>query len=378
MTAAGSEVSITFGGRPARAWLPAPLAARDLALETRSTRAAERAVGSISRMSDRIGRPLEPLARLLLRAEGVASSDIEGLRAPVAEVALAEIDPTATTTTAAWIADNLAALDQCLAHAATAAALDAGVLHAWHRRLMRHGSLPPDLIGRFRDRQGWIGGYSPQTAAYVPPPAGEIELLMADLVRYINGTEADPVTRAAVAHAQFETVHPYGDGNGRIGRLVVLWVIVRSLRIPTPPPVSVLIARDAGGYISGLHRFRTGHVGPWVEWFAGVVERSANGTHDWAARVDEVIAGWRGRVADRRADATARKLLELLPSHPVVSAELGAKVLGVSDTAARNALELLAERGIVTKLSTRSQSRGRPRRWWVAAELDRLVGAWPT
>src|SRR5687767_6601289 len=103
----GAETDIIFNDRPARAWVPLTLAQRDLAGDVRTARAAERAVGAVLRLGDRLGPTLEPLARLLLRAEGVASSNIEGLQASVREVVLAEVDA-ATSEAAAEMADNLA------------------------------------------------------------------------------------------------------------------------------------------------------------------------------------------------------------------------------------------------------------------------------
>lgn len=107
--------------------------------------------------------------RLLLRAEGVASSNIEGVRAPIALVAAAELDDEAAGTTAAWVADNLAAVQSAVADATTTS-LTIESLHRWHRELMRPSGLPPELIGRFRPAQRWIGGTSPLDAVFVPPP----------------------------------------------------------------------------------------------------------------------------------------------------------------------------------------------------------------
>lgn len=373
--ATGVEIDITFNDRPARAWVPVTLDQRDLVGDARTVRAAERAVGAVLRLGDRLGPTLEPLARLLLRAEGVASSNIEGLQAPVREVVLAEVDA-ATSEVAAGMADNLAVVVACLDHAASGEPLTTRTLHDWHRRLMRHGRLERDLVGAFRRRQGWIGGYSPQTAVYVPPPADEVGRLVADLLRYVNGPAPDAVTQAAVAHAQFETIHPYGDGNGRLGRLLILWLLSRRLGVATPPPASVLIARDPGGYLSGLHEFRTGTVAPWVQWFAAVVERAAHGSIEWAAEASSVLGRWRERLDDLRADATARHIIELLPAHPVVSADLVSAALGVSDTAARAALDLLQKRDIVAELAVPTPARGRPRRWWIASDLEDLVRSW--
>src|SRR5947208_7590521 len=165
----GREVAIHWRGRRARAWVPAPLATRDLDCGAATARRVGEALALVRTVSSFLGSPWEPVARLLLRAEGVASSAIEGIRAPVAEVAAAELDEANAGGTAAWVADNLATVIEALA-SAEATPLDAELLHSWHRRLMRHGTLEPSMVGAFRNAQGWISGTSPLDAAYVPPP----------------------------------------------------------------------------------------------------------------------------------------------------------------------------------------------------------------
>jgi Fic family protein len=183
------------------------------------------------------------------------------------------------------------------------------------------------------------------------------------------------VTTAAVAHAQFETIHPFADGNGRIGRALVGWILVRRLAVPVPPPVSVALARDVGGYLSGLTLFRQGDADRWISWFAGAVERSANLTSAILDQVGELQQGWRGHVDDLRADATARRLVEDLPAHPAVTVALVAEHQGVSDAAARAAIAVLAERGILTPVLPVARSRpGRRPHWYVAHELLALLG----
>ena len=372
----GAEVAIEWHGHPARAWLPEPLAARRLDLPVEAVRATERAAAEVRRVGDRLPSGWEPLARLLLRAEGIASSNIEGLRAPVAQVVAAEAGDPSAPPPAASVADNLAVVVDALDHAHTDAALTVDNLHRWHERLMRHAGLSEHLVGRFRDAQGWIGGRGPQDAAYVPPPADAVPSLMDDLVAFLADAPADAVAQAAVAHAQFETIHPYGDGNGRIGRLLVLWVLARRLAVAVPPPISVLIAGDRGGYLSGLHAFRVGELTTWVEWFAAVVGRAATASLGWADEVDALMAEWRSHLADVRADAAARALLEVLPAHPVLSVDIAASSAGVSATAARAALDVLAARGIVEELAVAHAGPGRPRRWWIARGLVDLVGGW--
>jgi Fic family protein len=372
----GSEVTITWNGRPATAWLPDPLDRGALDLGVAVVRRTEQAMAAVRSADARIPSGWEPLARLLLRTEGVASSNIEGLHAAPADVAAAELDGDAVPIDAAWVADNLGAVTQALAAAATGRRLTLAALHGWHDRLMRHSGLDRSMVGRFRRAQGWIGGSSPRDAAYVPPPPGEVGRLMGDLLAFVNRTDLDPVAQAAVAHAQFEAIHPYGDGNGRIGRVLVLWVLARRLGVAVPPPVSVLIARDPGGYLSGLYRFGTGEVDPWVGWFADVVRRAGEAAVAWADEVAAVVAAWREQMGDVRSDSAARAVLDELPGHPVVSAAVVAERLGVSERAARSALATLGERGIVEPFAVRAARAGRPRQWWVARDLVDLTARW--
>jgi Fic family protein len=319
----------------------------------------------------------EPLARLLLRAEGVASSNIEGLRAPAADVIAAEVDDARVADDAngaPWVADNLRTVTDALDSATHHRPLTVDELHAWHERLMAHSGIAPEHIGAFRTAQGWVGGRSPLDAAFVPPPPDHVAPLIKDLVDFLNDADVDPIAQAAVAHGQFETIHPYADGNGRIGRVLVLWVLARRLDVAVPPPVSVQIARDPGGYLSGLYWFRVGELTRWISWFASVVESSGTAVGEWADELSALMREWRGRLVGLRADAAARSILEMLPSQPVLSTVAAAKLAGVSDTSARAALRTLADHGIVEPYVPRVQGAGRPRGWWYAPALVDLVG----
>jgi len=372
----GREVGIDWSGRPASAWLPDPLDARDLQVGESAVRDAERAAGAVLRVGDRLPAGVEPLARLLLRAEGVASSNIEGLRADPAAIAAAELDAGVGDATATWIARNLSAVDAALAHARSADVLDHAEVHRWHRLLMTGSPLEPALVGTYRDRQGWIGGTGPRDAAYVPPPPEHVGQLMGDLLAYLARLDVDAVTQAAVAHAQLETIHPYGDGNGRVGRLLVLWVLARRLEVAVPPATSVLIARDPGGYLSGLQRFRTESVDAWVRWFAHVIELASLQALAWTDEVDEVLARWRADSDDLRSDATARRLIDVLPHHPVLDVVTGVRLSGASTAAVRAALAQLEERGVLAGWQGTPSGPGRPRHWWAATDLLDLVGSW--
>lgn len=371
----GRDVPIVWEGRRVHAWVPDPLSHRGLGLTEATVRRTEQAAAAARRGSDELPARWEPLARLLLRAEGVASSFIEGLRAPLADVAAAELDPTVGETPA-WVADNLAVVAAAIGEA-HGGLLTVESLHRWHRTLMAGSSdLPQHLIAAFRDSQGWIGGTSPLDAALVTPPPEHVGDLIDDLVAFANRDDFDAVTQAGIAHAQFEVIHPYADGNGRVGRVLIAWVLTRRLSLVSPAPVSVRIAADRGGYLSGLTQFRLGDVDPWVSWFAQVVRDAGDATVNLVRSIAELEARWVKRLAHIRADAAARRLLAVLPAHPVLTAHTTAAAIGASERACRSALDTLAEHNIVQPFRPAAGTGGRPRHWWVAGELVDLVTAW--
>jgi Fic family protein len=241
----------------------------------------------------------------------------------------------------------------------------------------QRGGLPRHLVGAYRAEQSWVGGTSPRDAAFVPPPPELVHGLMEDLVAFANDDSLDPVTQAAVLHAQFEIIHPFGDGNGRIGRVLLGWLLARRLGVALPPPVSVLIARDPGGYLAGLTLFRLGQLDPWVEWLAAALERSSDAAAGLISSSEALLAQWRARLDGVRADAAAWRVIEILAERPVVSAALVGERLGISARAGQTALVTLAERGILSRYHPDVGGRGRPTQYWVAHELVALVAGWP-
>lgn len=364
-------VTVVWNGMPVEAVDPPLLADWNPGLTAATARATERAAGAVLRFGDRSAGPAEVVARLLLRAEGLASSAIEGLRASAADVALAEATREEQGV-AAWVADNLAVVADALS---TPAPLTVETLLGWHTRLMDHGSgIAEHHVGAWRDVLGWVGGPNPKLAVHVAAPPENVATLMDDLVAFVNRADLDPVTTAAVGHAQFETIHPFADGNGRIGRVLVGWILKTRLGIAVPPPLSLQIARDIGGYQSGLTLYRQDAVEAWVRWFAERLERSAETASAVMGLIEEIQADWRERARDLRSDSAGRRLVEHLASVPVVSAAMAARALGVSDQAARLGLEALATRGIVSELPSVSAGTGRPTRWWAADQLLDLTG----
>jgi len=369
----GHFETVTWNGAPIGAWVPDLLGGQDFEVSIRTARRTEQAVAAV-RAGGGASARFGPLALLLLRAEGVASSYVEGLRTPFVDVAAAEVGNT-TNSTAAWVADNLAAVRDALDDAGRDLTIEE--IHEWHRRLMgANGGLPAEMVGSFRSAQSWIGGSSPREAAFVPPPPDRVENLLGDLVDFVNAEWVDPITQAAIAHAQFETIHPYGDGNGRIGRILIGWILAHRTGITVPPPVSVFIARDPGGYLAGLTLFRLGQLDTWVEWLASELQHSSEAAQTLMERSEALLHEWVRRIDDLRADATAHRVLPVLVEHPVVSSELVAQRAEVSERSARSALAALANRRILEPYDKAPTGPGRPRRFWVASELVALVASW--
>ncbi len=361
-------------GVPIRAWVPTPLAEQELTLSPRATRSTERAAAAVMTAGHRPAH-FGPIATLLLRSEGVASSYIEGLRAPLADVAAAEVG-SALSDAASYVADNLGAVVGALG--SPRRPLTHADLHRWHRRLVEEGGgLPSRMVGAYRTEQSWIGGTSPRDAAYVPPPPEFVGELMDDLVAFANDDTLDAVTQAAVLHAQFEAIHPFGDGNGRIGRILIGWVLSHRLDLTVPPPVSVFIARDPGGYLAGLTLFRMGQLNAWVEWMATALQRSSDAAGELMERCEDLIGEWRARLVGVRSDATARRVIDLLAEQPVLSAAAIADRIGVSVRSGQSALVTLDRLGIVERYRPEAAGPGRPTQYWVARELIEIVAGWP-
>lgn len=383
MEPAGSEVEVIWNGRRIRAFVPALLANRELTLDAPTAARTATAATEVAHAAEALDADYEPLARLLLRSEGVASSYIEGVTAPVVDVVLAEEQlGRQGRGAAAWVACNLAAVSEAVASAEGGAALSIETLCEWHRTLMTGSPTPERYIGTIRDEQGWIGGTSPLDAHLVTPPPSELSALLDDLITYVNRVDVDPVAQAAISHAQFEIIHPFGDGNGRVGRVLVAWVLTRRLALLVPPPVSVAIAADVAGYSSGLALFRLGDHRRWITWFADAVARGGRGQRALISNVEQIKQQWRDRLTalerKPRSDAAVFAALDLLPRHLVLTSQILADELAISRKASLATLHRLARVGILTEQGTVSrETSGQPASLFVSRDLLGLAGSSP-
>lgn len=319
------------------------------------------------------GHNLETLAGPLLRSEALGSSFIEGLRASNKRLALAAYEPLAADVTAKAVLGNVRAMEQAVDLGTAQKRFRVDDLLDIHRTLLE-GTSEERYAGVIRSGQNWIGGrgLSPIDATFIPPPEGRVPDLLEDLVAFVNLDDLPAIAQAAVAHAQFETIHPFGNGNGRTGRCLIHVILRR--RDLTPflvPPVSVVLATNARRYITGLVDFREGRTDDWIGIFADATAAAAAAATRLGTRIDTLLDDLIERAGSPRVDSVARKIIRGLPGQPVVSADTAAARYNVTPTAARAALNRLQETAVLvpTRIGRRRD------REWISDELFHLLDA---
>ena len=305
----------------------------------------------------------DAFARLLLRADAVASSRIEGLQVGArrllrAQAALA-LDDDPQDLTAEEVLGNIEAMNWAIEVVAKAEKLTPEHLLEIHQRLLARSHMR-EHAGRWRTEQNWIGGsrFNPCRAIYVPPPPENVPALIEDLCDFCNSDHLPAVVQAAMAHAQFETIHPFADGNGRTGRALIHIVLKR--RRPaqrTVPPVSLILATWSEDYVSCLMESRyTGSpdtpevrdaLNRWVGLFAMACGRAAADARIYASMVRELQWEWRWKTAHPRKGSTVDRLIDLLPGAPILTVASAAGLTGRSFQAANEAIRRLEEGGVL-------------------------------
>lgn len=335
-------------------------------------------------------RDLAGIARFLLRSEAIASSRIEGIAPSSRQVALAELGHHETVPNvsdqARLVANNMTVVHEARTALATAPTL------AVHDIVNLHAALLPEDRDHhgLRKVQNWIGGsdHHPLDADFVPPAPTSLPALMADLVTYLNGASHSPIVQAGLAHAQFETIHPFTDGNGRVGRALIHTVLTRRGLTPDAVlPVSLVLSTLRGDYVSGLTEYRhSEHPGTpgfhaareaWLRVFCSAVMAAAEQANLLSAELAELRADWderltsartsSGKVRPVRSGSATALIVRDLPSTPVLTSETVQRVHNVSHVAAGKALEELQAAHIVEARSVRGT------RYFQAPELLDLV-----
>ncbi len=302
---------------------------------------------------------METLARLLLRSESVASSRIEGLECSQRRLAEAAFAPEHAGETARQVLANIDAMRQAIDLGAVDRDLTINDIEGMHELLMREDRATGRFAGEFRTQQNWIGGRSdsPRDAAYIPPPPEYVEPLMRDLVAFINRDDLPTLAQAAIAHAQFETIHPFADGNGRVGRCLIHTVLARrQLASRMLVPVSLVLAAYGDHYIQGLVDFREGRIDQWCGTFASAARLAIDGAARFEEELATMITRWRFE-SEARPDSHLWRACEQTAITPVFTVTSLRDELRCSTTAATEAIERLEKIGIVAQISLGKRNR---------------------
>ena len=353
-----------------RAFLPDTLIQRTVQVPADLSRKLSRVEREIRELSDGesgtpTGSGLEGFSRFLLRSEAISSSRIEGIAPRPDKVAISELlqveRHAGAQDIARLVANNVSVLQGLSRQLRQADELGLDDIIAAQYLLLAN----PRVNG-IRERQNWIGGddYSPLEADFVPPPPEAVPDLMADLITYLNGATHGALIQAALTHAQFETIHPFPDGNGRIGRALIHVVLQRRGLTRSPIlPVSMVLGTLSYRYVDGLTRFRESDEGvvDWISIFVDAAEEAVVQARRLAGELTEIRAEWDQRILDHRSgqgrtralrsDSLVAKLLAVLPDRPVLTAKVAAEAFGRTPTATARALDELAQAGILRKRS---------------------------
>jgi Fic family protein len=240
-----------------------------------------------------------------------------------------------------------------------------------HRALMRGDTSEAAYAGRLRDMQNWIGGsdHSPRGALYVPPPPETVDDYLEDLLTFVNRDDLPVLGQAAVAHAQFESIHPFTDGNGRIGRALVNAILRRrgaTTRVVGPLASALVAQREH--YFSLLDRYRAGEIEPLVEAFAEASAVAAAQSRVTARRLAEIPQSWSDALGPVRRDSATAKLVDALLGHPVLSSEDAADLVDAPRSSVFDAIARLVGAGVLRPLTGRQRGQV----WGAGAILDEL------
>jgi Fic family protein len=357
------------------AYVPDPLVGRNFTIDGEVAADIADAESAIARLNVEATSLVdtEALARILLRAESVASSRIEGLEIGAQRLLRAEAarvlgdDP--SDVTAVEVLGNIDAMVYGIGAVGPGDPVTVEILLEIHRRLLS-GTRLEEYGGRFREEQNWIGGsaYNPCSAAFVPPPPELVAGLIVDLVDFANEDSLPAVAQSAIAHAQFETIHPFVDGNGRTGRALVHLILRRRGLAPRVlPPVSLILATWAQDYIDGLTASR--YRGPvtskeaseginlWIGRFATACKRAVDDATSFEHEARTIEASWRERLGRVRARSAVDLLLGVLVGAPVVTVNSASEMVGRSFIQTNEAIQRLVEAGILKQVTVGRRNR---------------------
>ena len=329
------------------------IARLDVVLPTAALALADEASTEIARFDAELGAEIAPFGAILLRSESSSSSKIENLTSGARAIALAELG-NHDKHNASEIVANVHAMQAAIE---LADRLDADAVLAMHAALMRDHH--PETAGRWRTEQVWIGGgdFGPHGASFVPPHQARVPAAMADLIRFVQRDDLPVLAHAALAHAQFETIHPFADGNGRTGRALVHSMLrAKALTRNVTVPVSAGLLTDTDEYFAALTAYRRGDPARIVSLVAEASFTAIANGRRLVADLHDTRSRWSAAITARQ-DAAAWKLADLLLRQPVIDAELVQNELHATSANAQRAIRQLVEAGVLTEFSGKRRNR---------------------
>lgn len=300
---------------------------------------------------------LAPMSAILLRTESASSSQIENLTTSAKQLALAEINE-GQKHNALTVVGNVRAMEAALQ---LSDSLDAASILAMHRELLSRQSGLEHEAGRFRTELVWIGNRDsagPRQASFIAPQHPLIPHAIDDVVAFARRHDVPTLVQVAVAHAQFETIHPFVDGNGRTGRAIAQAMLRnKGLSTHTTVPLSAGLLVDINSYFDALTQYRAGDAGPIVRRFADAARYAAVTGRELVDNLANELAASRRALAGIRSDSAAWKILPRLIGQPVVNTRYLVSALGLNDMTVVRALDVLTDRGILTERTGFSRNR---------------------
>jgi Fic family protein len=350
--------------------LPPLIADRAVALDSDTAAELEAASSEITKLDSSHADDLSALGMLLLRTESVASSKIEQIQASVDDYARA-LHGVRANSSAVAMAAATTALEAMIGTVGPNAPIRLAAITTAHAALMRDDPLESSAAGEFRTVQNWIGGsdFSPRGALYIPPPPETVPGYMADLITFADRSDMPALLQAAIAHAQFESIHPFTDGNGRIGRALINTILRRrgaTTRVVVPLASALVARRD--NYFDVLGSYRSGDLAPVIDTFVRSAGIAAAESRITARRLHEIPGLWRELTGPVRRGSAAAKILALLPGTPILSSDDAVVLVDAPRSSVFEAIARLRDAGVLRALTDRK----RDQIWGAALILDEL------
>ncbi|MGV0783953.1 Fic family protein [Mycolicibacterium sp. XJ766] len=344
-----------------RAAIPAEVENLEVSLPSRILADAEEASQEIARFDAELGDEIAPFASVLLRSESAASSKIENLTASARAIAEAETLGHSRRRNASVIVANTEAMQAAVA---LADRIDGTAILAMHAALMNASN--PDIAGRWRTEQVWIGGgdFGPRGADFIAPQHSRVPGAIDDLIRFAGRDDIPVLPQIAIAHAQFETIHPFPDGNGRTGRALIQ-AMLRNKRLTrqVTVPVSAGLLTDTDSYFQALTAYREGDPTPIVERLSAASILAVDNGRHLVSDLRTIREFWASKITARR-DSAVHRIADLLIKRPVINAKLLTRELNIPMSNVYRYLDPLIKAGIIVEFTDQSRNRA-----WRAPEV---------